>query len=133
MKNRQIKFRMFNNSTNKMMDWEEILSGDDEYIRSYFIEGFSDCSPIMQYTGLQDKNGKEIYEGDIVSFQFISKGVISCNQQYCGFWIDFIDSEGKKRYSNLKVTFSDGDTYRCDGIEIIGNIYKNVGLLAVAP
>lgn len=88
-----------------------------------------DPKTIRQFTGLLDKNDKKIYQGDIVSFQLISKGQVVWNQQYCGYWIDFTDSEGKKRYSNFNVTFSDGEIWRCDSVEVIGNIHDNPELL----
>jgi len=58
---REIKFRAWNKE-NKKMDYFHLTHGD-----SYGIGG--DIFPeyeIMQYTGLKDKNGKEIYEGDIM-------------------------------------------------------------------
>lgn len=80
--------------------------------------------PLMQFTGLLDKNGKEIYEGDIVTHNLYAKEsdrtghsnpvAIIWDKERCGF--DF-DRSGYKA----------GLFY--DEYEIIGNIYENPELI----
>lgn len=78
---------------------------------------------LMQYTGLKDKNGKLIYEGDIV-FWFKQSGVVEySNANFAagyqvsgriGFWYD-----------------CEGQRFPWNEVEVIGNLYENSELLEV--
>ncbi len=72
--------------------------------------------PIMQYTGLKDRNGKEIYEGDILSFVPIDHKKF--NNPYPPFSVFWNDKEcGFCLWSPR------------EDVEVIGNIYENPELL----
>lgn len=83
--------------------------------------------PIMQFTGLKDKNGKEIYEGDIVKLKE--------NEYYFERSGEVIFEEGTFKIKNVEL-WNDGtynhysleilDTEFC---EIIGNIHENKDLI----
>ena len=80
---------------------------------------------VGQYTGLTDKNGKEIYEGDIVKFEDVSGYKDGCasviwHEDSCGYYLENDDD-------NIYDTLYDfTPSYQ---MEIIGNIHENLELL----
>lgn len=83
---------------------------------------FVDNLVIMQSTGIKDKNGKEIFEGDIVDYKG-RKAVIKWHGSYASFIYRFVD-ELQKRNAEWKPLYL--AYMKC---EIIGNIYENPDLL----
>jgi len=77
---------------------------------------------LMQYTGLKDKNGKEIYEGDILKNKGVSvvKSIEDIHQV-----IGFRDAKENNPHSEPQTTI---ETFESQ-FEIIGNIYENPGLV----
>jgi hypothetical protein len=127
---REIKFRAWLKEDEKMANVETMDFTDksiqylkrSEIINVYILrrESFDDVE-LMQYTGLKDKNGKEIYEGDILFFR-------DENMKYIVVWQDaafIIKSIEIRKYSE-KMYWLD-DTEIC--CEIVGNIYENKKLL----
>ena len=119
--NREIKFRIWNDYDKKMIYWNELLKSNLANI--FTIPSYNKW--LMQYTGLHDKKGKEIYEGEIVY----------CQTKYgkAKAIIKFI--EGKfVAYWNSALTHSEnGHHIACYEInkrfEVIGNEYDNPELL----
>lgn len=121
---RPIKFRCWNNCLREYIPEEELLENFREYMNE-------DHLYIEQYTGLTDKNGKEIAEGDVVKFLFYNKNRIG------KVVFDFVDdSEGyfiEKHYGwgiwlNDDEITSLGDyadnNMKCELVEVIGNIHE---------
>ncbi len=115
---REIKFRAWDKAMSIMTPTFDIFSSKSNPFgdRVIFGDPFYDKEnaqmfllkdlTIMQYTGLKDKNGKEIYEGDIlINHNTKTAKVVAWNEKICGFNI------------------------RKSTMELSGNIYENKNLL----
>lgn len=102
----------------------EHTNGKKEDVCSHIDDnGFGTCV-LMQATGLKDKNGVEIYEGDILK-----------NRRYSGIRVLFEKGAFKVRYERSKVYIVTQDLSslleKYKSTIIIGNIYENPELLEV--
>lgn len=131
---RKIKFRVWSKNRKKMFEVQKHSFKTGKSM-AYGFNMEHDFGELMQYTGLKDKNGKEIYEGDIVKH-------IPLNSER-------LKELGMKWYDHLKVewgAYSDGEyvmnveTWMIgiyplsevlldEKVEVIGNIYENPELL----
>lgn len=121
---REIKFKAWgcfgSMEKNQMIyNWET-----SEFIEYIGFDG-GNAFEIMQYTGLKDKNGKEIYEGDILGWE--EKG----SNKHKVFWNNersaFRTISLVKPAAGLESRMD--EILRYAGIKVIGNIYENPELL----
>jgi len=131
---REIKFRAWDKINKELhevwaVNWDEgyVYLEDEE---NKYPESFSSGTYrlddndviLMQSTSLKDKNGKKIYEGDVISWKFWSHiepqiSIVEFDEECGGFY----------PFTSLK---SNSEDYRTEEtIEIIGNIYENPDLI----
>ena len=117
MNQREIKFRAWDKKNKRLYEvWELTLEEDGsvDILRMWGMKGrqmfkLGEEIELMQYTGLKDKNGKEIYEGDIVKTN--NKRIFS---------IEIPD---------IFYKLADGSWMTETDFGVIGNIYENPELL----
>ena len=113
---REIKFRFWDKIDKKML-YDYTL--EEANINLAKIEPLNEYEIMMQYTGLKDKNGKEIYEGDILhsdksELEHVYIIEWSNKDDYCGF-VTVSKKYGLRTFLNKDFKNS----------EVIGNIYEN--------
>ena len=130
---REIKFRAWDKNDKRifidpqMIDFYNKKIGYMQYQTEYmpdtsysFPVGFEEFeySELMEFTGLCDKNGEDIYEGDIVKFLNGIFEVIWCNEK-ASFMLK------NKEYKEFLNFICENN----NGMEIVGNIYENPELI----
>ena len=117
---REIKFRFYHPETGLMYEDTGITSLG---VNNAINKANDSAYIVMQFTGLCDKNGKEIYEGDIVNCVDTNPTILE---------VKFIEGGFCCTSSNI-LPFDINSFYPSIGcrIEVIGNIYENPELLEV--
>ena len=119
---RDIKFRAWDNYS--MLPWEWLDTSLNCVWTAINAQQYDNPEPIlMQYTGLKDKNGKEIYEGDILSEKW--KFVVEYIKD--GFYCTH--KQGKKIVSTPISVILDKREKAGVPLEVIGSIYEHPELL----
>lgn len=119
------KFRAWDKTNNEMISWSSLLYGHS--LRNVFMRPEMCGLVLMQSTGLKDKNGVEIFEGDIAVNQYGNVGYVAYLQQEAGFVIVLKKSDYRLGHRNT------GESYDVTtNHEVIGNVHSNSELLEQA-
>ena len=118
---REMKFRAWLIEEKKMVIPESVeeeriwLKGDRGFLTRKFVK-------LMQFTGLKDKNGKEIFEGDKIKGEYVrgTDEILKINGmvEYQDTQSCYVINDG-----NVKIPLM----YFIDGLEVIGNIFEQGG------
>ena len=125
---REIKFRAWLSDTENDENAGMIYSSKIRMVKFWksFYDWTGNIKVLMQYTGLKDKNGREIYEGDIVEVVgkgfvgYYAKGIVEYNECFAEFIV-------RSLRTNNTYEMNCNHEYR-----VIGNVYENPELLKEA-
>ena len=122
MQQREIKFRVWNIENNKMTSWKDLLKAKSHLVLNWLHRNKSEeKNIIMQYTWLKDKNGTEIYEGDVIMWKWYREVIF---HKGC-FCVAYLEDDSDPLWRNTYHIF---DYETC---EVQGNIHQNPELLNI--
>lgn len=114
---REIKFRAWDRYKKDGKNHKMVYPNEGDFIGWHAPSNWKECYDVMQYTGLKDKNRKEIYEGDC----FKGEGRTGQVKFVDGEWVVSFNNE----YLYPLFRYIKNDPERV----VIGNIYENPELL----
>lgn len=122
---RELKFRVWDKSVEHLYEVQTLIDGGG-VIGRYVLNGemnyiqlCADDVIIEQYTGLKDKSGKEICEGDIVKFKWTKRLYVVTYRLYDASFI--LENDEWEEIIHLSLDKDD--------FEVVGNIHENAELL----
>lgn len=115
---REIKFRAWDVENQEMIDADSLAF--DTYAPLCDQLRDSDEMKFMQFTGMKDKNGVEIYEGDRLLINVRKDNQVIDSQAFYG-------EQGVAELTPSGTCFGEWDAVYCTDSVIVGNIYQNPG------
>jgi len=127
---REIKFRAWNTvigwwASKEPMTLNQLMLNNSTGISE---KGLDEDFTFMQFTGLTDKNGVEIYDGDLIKNNHGRTSKVVWNKFMASFDSEFVSDDGSAPvFQDKSVGFHNADWKR--QVEVIGSIYENPELL----
>lgn len=126
---REIKFRAWDEEDKRMYCDDKVIVTFIGFLEEVYVKRNSTVDELidyklMQYTGIKDSNGNEIYEGDIVKIEDYFGGDLIGNIIYDEITAGYVFNKGNEiNYFQITLDLEDYVHY------VIGNIYENPELL----
>lgn len=129
MKNRIIKFRIWDIIDKKFSQLIQLPPPEEHVIGFYGFQHYPNRYIYQQFTGLKDKNGKEIFEGDIITFERPEfKEIHQTKKIFIGY-IEYVGAEFRIRDEKNNTFHVLTDWCGRNIYSVIGNIFENKDLL----
>ena len=129
---KKIEFRAWLKREKQMVDIREINFVSEQIsfeTKDDILFALFDEIELMQYVGIKDKNGKKIFEGDILNIcGFIDRDVVEYDNYYVSYVLKSYDKNGEVICITPLIKYS---SFNSPKLEVIGNIYDNPELLEV--